>query len=423
MAILTNPDLRNEIEPPIALVGRPPQEVIDQLTSGVVRITRRVEIYESDAVTPFDIPYWDKRLITGTINIDRDRDERRSIDVLLDNDDGALINDPYDGFWYDKVLKAFWGIRYYSESLGEWTKWETPAGEFMIDQLNEDRFPNAVKVTGRDFTKKCIVSKLQYGMSFATGNTVETIIRALAANAGITKFALPYTDQAYDRDLTFTRGTARWEVMKQIADSAGYEIFFQGDGYLTMRPYPDPTTHPLAWSFNQDEGGTLVDYKRSSNDSRVFNHIIVTGTSQGAEPQEQVSGGSQSGYGNINTEIVFAEAKNEDEGSPTRISRIGDRVAPPIESDLFVSQQQAQDYADTQLRISSLEEYQIGFQSLMIPWLEGSDIVEIVEKDRSEFTPTRFLLSNFTIPLGLGGMSGTARRVTIVGSNQSQEYQ
>lgn len=411
----------NTIDPSYSMIGRPPDEVISELTSGLIRIQRRIEIYESDGVTPFDIPYWNLRLIDGNVSVDRERDERRALDCLLDNTDGALKNDPYEGFWYDKILKAYWGIRYYDKTLAKWKKWETPLGVFMIDRLDEDRFPNAVKVTGRDLTKKCLVTKLAYSVSFQSGLRIEEIIRALAANSGITKFALPVTNQSYNSDLTYSRGTERWKIMSEIADSAGYELYFLPDGSLTMRPYPDPSTSPLAWSFSTPGRETLVKYSRSNNDSRVYNHIIVTGSSEGSP------GVSVPGYfeeeedNNTNSVIVFAEAINNDSGSPTRVSRIGDRVLA-FESDLFTSQSQAQDYANTQLRISSLEEYTMSFESLILPWLDGSDIVEIVEDDKSEYTPSRFLLSNYNVPLGTGTMAGTARRVTIVGSKQLTEF-
>jgi hypothetical protein len=407
------------IEPVIPLIGEPDSEVIAELTSGLVRITRRAEIYEADGVTPFDIPNWDARLIDGTVTVDRERDERRNLDLLLDNTDNALINDPYDGFWYDKIIKIFWGIKYYDQVVGSWRRWETPLGEFMIDRIDEDRFPHAIKVTGRDYTKKCLNSKLPYSVTFQTGLRVEEIIANLALNAGVKKFLMPVTTQAYSDDLVFTRGTERWKVMKQLADTIGYELYFLPNGALTMRPYPDPTTSPIAWNFTDGTGGSLVSYSRSSTDSRVFNHILVTGAALGTDSNNMPA--AQVTASNTDSEVIFAEARNDDPGSPTRIDRIGDRVEL-YESDLFTSNEQALAYAKTQLRIGALEEYTMGFQSLILPWLDGSDIVEIVEDRASEYTPRRFLLSNFTIPLGLGAMSGTARRVTVVGTKQTMEF-
>lgn len=411
--------MADAVEPVVARMGEPDAEVIAQLTSGLVRISRRVEIYEADGVTPFDIPNWNARLVDGTVTVDRERDERRNLDLLLDNTDGLLINDPYDGFWYDKIIKVFWGIRYYSTATATWKRWETPLGEFMIDRIDEDRFPHAVKVTGRDYSKKCLNSKLPYSLSFQSGLRVEEIITALGSNAGVTKFAMPVTTQAYSEDLVFARGTDRWKVMVQLADTIGYELYFMPNGALTMRPYPDPTTSPIAWSFTNGGGGTLVSYTRSSTDSRVFNHIMVTGAAIGTDSSNVPASSVETS--NTDSEVIFVDVRNDDPGSPTRISRIGDRVEL-YESDLFTSNEQALAYAQTQLRIGALEEYTMGFESLLLPWLDGSDIVEIVEDRVSEYTPRRFLLSNFTIPLGLGSMSGTARRVTVVGTKQTMEF-
>lgn len=417
MALTSITPSEAEIAPEVAQLGVPSDRVIAELTGGLVRIIRRVEIYESDGETKWDIPYWDRRLSQGSVTVDRDRDERRACDFLLDNTDRRLKNDPYDGFWYDKILKAYWGIKYFDYTLNKWRKWETPLGVFMIDRIDFDRFPNVVKVTGRDYTKKCLITSLSNTLSFPIGVPVEDIIRAVAANAGITKFALPSTGAAYSKDLVFTRGTDRWKVMTQLADTISCELFFRPDGTLTMKQYPDPTLDPIAWSFTQGSGGTLIKYAKSSNDSRIFNHIIVTGATIGGEPDSLAS----SVTGNTVSEVIFAEAKNEDSGSPTNIARIGDRVYP-YQSDLFTTVAQAQDFADTMLRVASLEEYSMSFESLIIPWLNASDIVEIRQPEDDEYTPNRFLLSNFTIPMGLGSMSGTARRVTVTGVKKNTEF-
>ena len=408
------------LRPSITGLGAPPENIIGELTSGVIRVVRRVELYESDGITQFDIPNWNRRLLDGSVTIDRDRDERRAADLTLENSDGALKLNPHDGFWYDKIIKVFWGIRYIDPTeigLG-WSRWELQIGEFMIDRVDESRFPNAIKVTGRDYTKKCLTSKLAYSMTFPTGMPVEEIIKNLALNAGITKFALPTTGQNYNRDLVFTRGTERWKVMQELADVIGYEVYFRGDGALTMRPYPDPSTDPLTWSFNYGGGGSLVDYTRSSDDSRIFNHVMVTG-------QAQSSGGSEyTGEQDTTGTIIFAEVKNDVPGSPTNIERMGDRVLV-YESDLFATNEAALQYARTMLRIASLEEFTMAFQSLILPWLEPSDIVEIIEDEvsASQYTPIRFLLTNMTIPLRLGPMSGTAKRVTIVGTENGLDFE
>lgn len=388
-------------------MGIPADEVIDALIAGIVRVSRRAEIYEGDGITPFNITDFNARLTGGEVSVDAFRDERRVCDITLNNADGALNLEPYNGFYYDKVIKIFWGIRYFDGTLPK--VWETQIGEFMIDQINEEYFPNEVQLTGRDYSKKCLQSKLTQSMSFSQYTAIETIIKALALNAGVTKFRLPYTGQGYARDTVFERGTERWKVIRELADSIGYEVYFTGDGYLTMRPYGDPVMSPLRWIFRPGSpDGTLVKYKRSTNDSRLKNHVVVTGANIT----------DLSGF----TQTVWAEAVNDDPASPTRRSKIGDRV-DFYESEFITDPAQAQAVANQRLRVSALEEYTVDFESLIIPWLEGGDIVDVVDSLSGDYVPRRFLLTSFNFPLELQSMTATAKRVTMAGTTQNLEYE
>lgn len=389
--------------PSLPSIGRPPDEVIAALVSGVVDITRRVEIYESDAVTPFAIDNWNSRLVDGSITVDGSRDERRMCDFTLENNDYALNVNPIDGFWYDKILKAFWGINYYN-SLGQFVHWEMQVGEFMIDRIDEDYFPNICKVTGRDYAKKCLISDIVNSIQFSNDYPVEQIITALAANSGVTKFRMPYTGLAFNDDVVFDPGTARWEMMKRLADSIGYEVYFTSDGYLTMRSYQDPVLSPLAWTFDTStKQGSLVSFKRSSDDSLVKNHTIVIGATVTDD-----SGVSTTAFG---------EAVNDDLGTPTNRARIGDRTNI-FKSDYITETPDAQTLAETRLRVMALEQFNIDFSSAVIPWIDANDIVDIVNPKDSIYVPARFLLSNYTLSFSLGAMTGIGKRVTIVGTTQ-----
>lgn len=70
------------------------------------RITRRVDIYEEDASTPFKLlaPFMD-----GSVGADQTRAERRTAEVTFENIDGSLDNYP-GGFWYDKIIKIYRGL-------------------------------------------------------------------------------------------------------------------------------------------------------------------------------------------------------------------------------------------------------------------------------------------------------------------------
>lgn len=570
---------------------RPPSSVVRAIENGDATITRRVDLFEADGETPY-LPGGsdESRLIGGNVTVDYGRDERRGIDLTLDNTDNALRPEPNDGLWYDKVIKAYRGVTVNGKLVqpkvlvayaptaaiaaegkgtlrllgytditthvgiagsltaadlvpydvifvyrkadttatwdnpvlaaaydsgksviiqsvaltaantpqlftaavagpqgfayeptpgdnqlkGGWTgdntyvatvagtvrltalaagvravarevgttdilaalkqndyggrwfvwqipgfssanslallnnamqwvshqsamyEWETQLGEFMIDGISEDSRPRQTKITGRDYTKKCLVSKFEKTVAFDELTPISTFVRALASNAGVKKFNFPDTVETIGSGMMFDRTVERWAAMKAACESNNYELYFDLNGALTMRPYYDPVSSPFAQTFQTGLEGNLVDWSRSTNDSRLYNHIIVTGESgqEGSIP-------------------FFGEARNEEPGSPTRIERIGDR-SYFFTSGFFTSDEQCQQLALRWLKEKALESYEVGWTSLAYPWLEVGEIVEFLDPRRYAHEPTRFLMDTLNIPLGLGPMSATAKRVTFV---------
>lgn len=566
----------------------PPAEVISAILNGQVTILRWADLYEYDNDTLW-LPAGDdepsSRLTSGSISVDYTRAERRSIDVTLDNADNALRSDPYNGLWYDKVIKTYRGVRYSTDSTGPkiaiiyedvageasklqqvmqqigftkvdvllsaatiddlnnyeiivshgrngaagktallsqlyiagkkivttgndstatevpliatsatattidwgimqvlydnpvnvgWTtesagvqsgrkvtavratatvvaryldvsaehytaiieentdtggrwfhyhpqafgtqskvllknalnwlwdyepfkEWSTQLGEFLIDNIAEDYFPYITKITGRDFTKKCMTSKFETSASFSAGTNLMTLISALAANSGINKFHLPNSQVTLSDRLDVERGAPRWDIMQIAANSNNFDIYFDAQGYLTMSPFPDPTFSPISHTFQTGlDVGDMVSWSRSTNDTRLYNHIIITG-----ETQEE---------GSL---PFFGEALNTEPSSPTQIDRIGDR-SYFYTSSFFTSDQQCIDLANSWLKIHALESYELSWDSIVYPWMEVGEIVEVLDPRRTDLEPTRFLLDSISIPLDLGTMSASGKRVTLV---------
>ena len=359
-----------------------------------VHVTRRVEILESDGQTLWeDSQGENSRLISGSISIDYTRDERRSLDCQLANFDKKLVHRP-EGFWYDKVLRAYRGIKFRDT---EGIKYhEYPLGTFLIDRVVQPRFPRTIQITARDFTKKCMLSKFTVTTQFVKGTNVADIINSLAANSGIFNRLIPPTSKVLGSDTTFDRGTSRWEAMKQIAEAFNFELFFNAQNFLVMREFIDPTLGPISHIFQTGpQVGNLVDWTKSTNDTRIFNWVSVQGTTDAGLPIEY-------------------SAKNEDPNSPTSIDKIGPRVYP-FESSVVTTLAQAQELADSLLSVNSLEEYEIDMSSLVSPWLEAGEIARFLDPDAVTNDPDRFLMTSLTMPLGLEAMTALGRRLTIVG--------
>lgn len=284
------------------------------------------------------------------------------------------------------------------------TSWETQVGEFMIDSIDEANFPHQSVIKGRDYTKKLLLAKFAVTTQFLASvstNTVETIIRGIAINGGINPnriaIAVSGNGTRITSDVTFERDSTRWAAVKQLANDYNYEIFFDPWGTLIVRPYQDPTLGSPIFTFSTGEPtGSLVSYTKSANDSSLFNSITVAGESSDS------------------TVIpVYVTLQNTNANSPSNITRLGIR-SYTYTSPLITTTAQATALAKTYLSIYSLEEYSVNFESVCLEWLEAGDIIDIIPERTTSNTPTRFLFTSFSIPLQLGPMSGTGKRMLIV---------
>lgn len=309
-----------------------------------------------------------------------------------------MRGDVAEAAYWPRRLSRHEIARHYVSGLGRdesRLSWESQVGEFMIDKIEEVRFPSTVKVTGRDYTKKCLNAKLPVAMTFDKETPIETLVRSMAANAGVSRFILPQTGVTVGDGADFDQGTERWNVLKKVVEASAYELFFNSEGYLVLRKQLDPSTAASSLTLQTGPQGNLVDWTKSTTDTEVYNRVIC------------VSEGSDSAL------PFYGEARNEDPSSPTSISRLGERTWI-YTSAFFTSNKQCEDTAKQFLSVKGLESFDVNFSSLVFPWTEAGEIVEFLDPDASEYDPTRFLLSNFSIPLKLGPMAGSAKRVIIV---------
>lgn len=382
---------------------QPPQVVIDAIEDGTSNVTRRVEFYLKDGTTlwipegpdPDNASPLGRLLPGGSISIDSTRDERRMFDCTFDNSDSAMRPHP-TGFWYDKIIKFYRGVVY--DSLG--SIWECQVGEMLVDSIQYDNFPHTIAVSGRDYTKRMLLSKIQNSLSVDAATKLHDLVKALASNSGITAEKLtrmPTDSPALGAQLDVERGTDRWSIAKDAADAKGYELYFDAEGYLIMELYADPALGAVEFTFKTGPQGNLNSYERSTNDSELYNHIIVVSEAQG-----------DAGI------PYFGEAKNTEPSSPTSIDAIGDRLNMLTLASAG-SDDDCKKFAKSVLKVSALESYELSCGAFVYPWLDAGIVTKVLEPDRIAGDPTRFLLSSLELPLDLNPMNVTAKRLTIVG--------
>lgn len=371
----------------------PPQEVIDALLAGVTRVTRRLDIYESDGDTLY---YPGAPLIDGTVTIDASSSEsRRTLAASIYGDEDALRRHP-GGLWYDKIIKPYRGVDYTVDGVHKHYEWQL--GEFMIDNIASKNFPETLAITGRDYAKRLVKDKFGVPTSFSQFDSVASTIRVIAINGGINPNKMDFTavdpSDVVGSTFTFEPDDTRWKAVTDIANAYNYDIFFNGEGNMIVKPFGDPATSDPVFSFASGERGTLASYDKSVGDGRLYNDVVVTG--EGVDPP------------------VVGRASVTDPNSPVNIDRIGRRTYR-YNSGFIYTQLQADLTALSFLRTVSLEEYTVSIQSLVIPWLEGGDIIDFVDPKPDPGQAVRFLLHDFAIKFALGTMSVNANRVLAVG--------
>jgi hypothetical protein len=319
---------------------------------------------------------------------------------------GAIQTNSNGGRWANLQLPSVdnAGIQSIVNALILWlqnytptAEWETQLGEFCIDSINDQYFPYQIKVSCRDYMKRMINSKLSQDETYVAGTSISDLVIALARNSGITnQINIPQLGKVLQVDLSYTRKTPRSEIAISAMNGIGYDLFFNNKGQLSIAPLPDPYVDPTVQTFGTGPTGNLVTAERSTNDSNLFNHIVV--------------------YGNPNDAGIpyFGEAMNTDPSSPTRIARIGDRY-DDYQFDTVTSDAEAAALAQKFLKVSSLETYEMNFTSICYPWLESNTVVDIEDPRARAFEPTKYLMDTLAIPMGLGPMSATGKRITFVG--------
>jgi len=191
-----------------------------------------------------------------------------------------------------------------------------------------------------------------------------------------------------------------WQKSQEMAASIGMVLCFDEYGACRLKPVPNALTDPTVATYKDgDSANTMTDLSRIRSDVDVYNHVIVTGQSNGTDPP------------------VTAEAIDDDPtsttyiGSPPGSSDFGD-IPTWVNSNYITTQAQAQTLADSTLRLVTGTVEQLSLSAVVDPTLDADQIIKVVSTDGR--VNDTYVVESLTIPLDVNtALSATTRKKNV----------
>lgn len=327
----------------------------------------------------------------GSVTVDVERGTRRTLQLRIVNDDGQYTpTTSSDYFFFNRLIRVYRGLRYIDSRGGETDEYVL-LGTFYVDrpEVFAERGMSVMTIDASDRWKKIATGGFPTARSYASGTNVNTIIRQIAIDCGLTDEDLnidPLTDWTTGEKQIGT--TFEWEIggdrsstLLELCNQFGLECFFDVAGFLTTRPIPDPTKVTPVWSFASGVDAVMLGATKIQNDLSLVNHVIVSGE---------------------NTDGVFSgvrvEIKDTNPSSPLYIyGPLGDRVLHHT-APLVTTTAQATKVATKIWQENAQIEEEIKLPTLCIPHLQGNDVISIYEPDLAKVND-RYLARRFDVAL------------------------
>lgn len=345
-----------------------------------------------DAVAEFDVirdgraVETDIQVLAGNIDLDGKGSTRRRGSITVEGN-----RDDLDPFGTEVALRA--GI-----VLPDGTREVVPCGVFGIEEPRQgddgdggvatvcDLFDRSKSLAGRRLTRPYPV---------VAGTDLGDAIGALLLSRR-PDLTLSFTSTGTAAGGVFEEGADPWEASRQMAASAGMELFFDPLGNCVLRPVAADMSD-VAWEYVEGTTCTMTKVARKRTTEGTYSMAIVTGETTDGAP------------------VVRGEARDEDVNSPTYADgRFGER--PTWLRSPFVTAQDQADAAAVALlaRSAGLAEG-LELSAIPNPAIDVDDLVLVVRAALG--INDIYALETISLPLGAKGemraTTRTRRRVTI----------
>ena len=361
----------------------------------------------------------DNYLVDGSVDLDITRATRRTFTASLLNPDGQFSpgSDWAGLFYVNRLVRFYRGVSYGVDSE------LVPIGTFMIDHADVivERNMSMVVLSGSDLWKKLAKSSFTaVSRSWDAGESLVSVIKDMADNAGVTRFVDDVSDDrtgdsaTLNKKFSVERGDNRGDAILKLAQAYGLDVAFDPYGRLAIVDFRAPEDTRVVWTLDPDDSRMLLSLRSSYTDDALYNHAFVIGT------------------GNKN-DTVIAHMRDEDPTSVTSIDRIGERINK-LETDLISTHEAAAKAAKKLFYKNILLTENISLDAICNPALDGNDVIRLREPQFARIDKT-YRIRGLTIPfasarqtlkltraINLGTIVTNASDGSVVGAFVSDAY-
>lgn len=343
----------------------------------------------------------DLDITSGAVRVDARSAVRRtvSVNVVADREDNTLV--PDDAF--DTLAPFGNELRVYRGAvLHDGSEEYVPLGVFVItDATITDRLGGVdIVVNGQDRSFR-ISSNRWLNAYKVTSGDLSTVLTALLQNRWAdVQLAFPAITGVTVNDLVLGTDTDNdpWKDAVQIAEDAGYDLFFDADGVVQLQQFPSLDASVVVASYEENTDAVITELDRSLSALNTYNGVCFTGESSKSDP-------------------IRVEVWDEDPLSPTyRYGKFGQRVLF-FSSPVVVTLNAAVSAATSVLNRYLGAQEEVNWKAIVNPAHDANDVIYI--NNVGAKVNRVIIIDSLEIPLDPAGvMSAKARTVRVVEEGQ-----
>jgi hypothetical protein len=304
----------------------------------------------------------------GNISVDTSNDIRRNCTITVaDYNNNLTPNDVTDLLHpiRSNMLRVYRGVQF---NDGTDEMFSLGVFEIFDADIQDNGEHLSVQIRGFDLAKRIQRARLDRNYVVPAGTRYDYAIRDLIFfAAGTHSINFDSTGNMVTPDLVFGAsgdqvGGDPWKYCQEMAQSIGFELFFDIVGVCRLRPVPTVATGHPAMHIHDDDESVLLNVDKRLRKDNTFNKVIATGENSAADNP------------------VRGEAVDNNPTSPTYYYGPYGQVPTFFRSPYIMTTSQAQQVAEARLRQVIGISSSINFIITPNPALEGGDVIHLERK-------------------------------------------